>query len=162
MGEGIGEGEGGVITGRREVLQAWREAVLGLGPVHRRLVLVDASFADYPLDDGEVIAALTAWLKLPGRTVRMMGCDFEATARAHPRFARWRRDWVHRIEALAPAEPPQQPWPSLLLRDDGGLERLDAVHWRARKVTDVVPWTAWIDASAQRCEPAWPLYSLGL
>lgn len=155
-------GDTTTIVGRPEVIGAWRGLLLGLGARHRRLVLVDADFADHPLSEPDVIAALTGWLRLPGRVVQLLGRDFETTARAHPRFARWRRDWVHRITAFAPTEPVPQPWPSLLLRDDDGLERLDPVHWRARPITDVVPYQSWIDACTQRCEAAWPLNSLGL
>ena len=151
-----------VIIGRSEVQGAWRDLLLGLDERHHALTLVDASFADYPLSDAAVLESLSRWLRLPGRHLRLLGLDFEATTKAHPRLARWRRDWVHRISALTPAEPPAERWPSLMVRDDAGIEWLDAPHWRARRITDLVPVLSWIDACAQRCEASWPLHSLGL
>ena len=127
------------------------------------LLLIDRQFEAWPLDEPVVLAALAAWFRRPGRRLTLVGLDFEALARVHPRFSRWRRDWGHCIEVLSPVDG------ALALR---GLlaarvaaQWLDAPDWRLRLITDPVHLGALHEQSAdflQRCEPAWPLTTLGL
>ena len=66
--------------------------------------MVDERFAGWPLDESAVLQSLSAWLRPAGRCLRIVGLDFEAIAKSHPQFARWRRDWTHRIEVWHPAD----------------------------------------------------------
>ena len=129
------------------------------------VLLIDSDFADWPLNDPAVMQALQAWMKPPGRRLRIVGLDFDAVARAHPRFLRWRRDWAHRIEAWRPSDGLLAPDLRGLLAGPVALQWLDAPDGCLRKVTDKLQVHAFRERSAaflQRCEPAWAVTTLGL
>lgn len=158
----------GVITGRDAWVSQLRNTLLALAsadPAPRELLLWSADFAEWPLDEAPVLDALSHWLRPSGRQLCLMGRDFEATARRHPRLARWRRDWSHRIAAWTPTTPPEAEPAGLLLSSTVVVQLLDPVHWRARLLTDAAALRAWreqCDACLQRCEAAWPATTLGL
>lgn len=131
----------------------------------REVWLIDRQFNDWPLDDPVVLSALAAWLRQGGRRLQIMGVDFEATARALPRFARWRRDWMHAIDAHRPVDGLLPPALRGLWAGPVRLQWLDAPDWRMRVITDSVQVRALQTEVAdflQRCEPAWPSTTLGL
>lgn len=132
----------------------------------RRIVCVDASFVDWPLDDSALLESLTAWLKLPQRRLVLLAADYGEVPRRHPRFVRWRRDWAHAIEAWAPPEGDAVTLPTLLLDDNAiTVQLIDAEHWRGRAARDARAARLWresIDAILQRSEASFPVYGLGL
>lgn len=165
----------GLHQGRPACAGLLRQALLALSPAAgpcawplagaRDLWLADPDFADWPLDEPGVQAALSAWLRQGGRQMRMVGQHFDLTARRHPRFARWRRDWSHAIDVWAPGDG-VLPWSLCgLLAAPLWLQRQDAPDWRLRCFTDLVHARAIQAQSAdflQRCEAAWPATTLGL
>jgi hypothetical protein len=131
----------------------------------RDLWLADPDFADWPLDEPAVQAALAAWLRQGGRQLRIAGQHFDRTARLHPRFARWRRDWSHAIDVRAPIEGALPAPLCGLLAAPLWLQWQDAPDWRMRCFTDAVhahAVHAQIADFLQRCEPAWSATTLGL
>lgn len=134
-------------------------------PLPTQVLLSDSDFADWPLDDPAVVASLSSWLRPPGRALRVIGHDFAAVARRFPRFARWRRDWAHRVEVWQPTDA---DWPAgqrLLLAPTVAAQWLDASSARMRVITNAAHLQALHSQSAdflQRCEPAWPVTTLGL
>ena len=169
-----------VHQGRELCWALLRQGLLGLGAAAagavggignqprgalRQAWLIDRHFSDWPLDEAAVLDSLSAWLRPGGRVLRIIGVDFESTARALPRFARWRRDWSHRIEVLSPVDG-QLPaaWRGLLA-GAAAWQWLDAPDWRLRVLTDAVHVRAvevQVADFLQRCEPAWPATTLGL
>ena len=134
-------------------------------PLPSGVLLIDSVFAGWPLDDPAVLQALQTWMKPPGRCLRIVGLDFDAVARTHPRFSRWRRDWAHRIEAWRPSDGLWAPGLHMLLAGSVAAQWQDAPDWCLRRVTEKVQVQALRDRSAaflQRCEPAWPVTTLGL
>lgn len=134
-------------------------------PVAAQIWCVDHDFGAWPLDAPEVLQALTAWLRAPGRRLVLIGVDFEATAQRLPRFARWRRDLGHRIDAWRPTEGG--------VPDDLRGLLVGTTAWRWLATQDVqlqqitnpvhrVAYRARIADYLQRCEPAWPVTTLGL
>ncbi len=164
----------GLHQGRATVQALLRQTLLALAPAApggsslasaRQLWLADADFSGWPLEDAAVLAALAAWLRQGGRKLNIAGDDFVATARAHPRFARWRRDWSHALAVWAPAEGPLPTQLRGLLAGPVWLQWQDAPDWRMRCLTDPVharAMHAHIADFLQRCEPAWPPTTLGL
>lgn len=143
-----------------------RAALLALpeGDV-REARLVDVDFGDWPLGEPEVLAALTRWLQRPQRRLRLLGLQFDDVARRQPRFALWRRDWSHAIEVMRPEAVEPTDMPCLLLAGTWRLEVLDRLRWRGlvtREPGEAVLAAHRIDAISQRCEPAWPVDTLGL
>lgn len=168
-------GAAAVHRGRSDCIARLRDELLALAPPPdvataagarpRQAWLLDPDFVDWPLGDAAVLDALARWLRLPGRRLTLVAQDFEATARAHPRLQRWRRDWSHRIATLAPAQGGLPAELRGLLAGNRVLQRLDAPDWRLRELTDAVHRQAMHEACAdflQRCTPAWPVTTLGL
>jgi hypothetical protein len=166
--EGLYQGRQACITLLRQALQALappaESAPPSLSGVHH-VWWLDAQFADWPLSDELVLSSLTAWLRQGGRQLHLVGEDFEATARSHPRFARWRRDWAHVIEVLRPVDTGVPPGLRGLVAAPLVLQWLDAPDWRMLAFTDSVrarAASAQIADFLQRCEPSWPVTTLGL
>lgn len=131
----------------------------------REVWLIDRQFNDWPLDDPLILAALGAWLRQGGRRLQVMGVDFDATARALPRFARWRRDWSHAIDVHRPVDGLLPPALRGLWAGSVRMQWLDAPDWRMQVFTDSVQVRSFRTELAdflQRCEPAWPCTTLGL
>jgi hypothetical protein len=131
----------------------------------REVWLIDRQFNDWPLDDPLILAALGAWLRQGGRRLQVMGVDFDATARALPRFARWRRDWMHAIDVYRPVDGLLPPALRGLWAVSVRMQWLDAPDWRMVAITDSVQVRTFKTELAdflQRCEPAWPCTTLGL
>jgi len=160
-------------TGRSACQQTLRQALCALGSANtvevptsvRQITCIDHHFAEWPLGDDVVTAALSSWLRQGGRQLRIVGVDFDATARAHPRFVRWRRDWSHAIEVHQPGDLLHKPPIRGLLIGGAFLQWLDAPDWRLRVLTEAVHVRAIAEQIAdflQRCEPAWPSTTIGL
>ena len=155
------------IEGRAGFVDAVHAAIAAaIARDARTMLWVDQDFEAWPLDDPTLIDALAAWLRRPQRRLQLLADDFDALARAHPRFAGWRVDWMHAIDARRPDETMRAALPTLILDDGPVLLRLvqrepargragrDALEaWRARD--EIAP--VWQHAAA-----AWPLRPLGL
>ncbi len=131
----------------------------------RDITLVDVDFSVWPLDDAAVVDALTRWIQLPGRCLRLVGSRFDVIERGQPRFAAWRKPFSHAVQCMTPVDLEPSDVPSLLLLDAGCLELLDRERWQARRTSERRAWVLQrerIDALMQRCEPAWPVTVLGL
>ncbi len=137
----------------------------------RELHAWDASFADWPLSDANVLAALTGWAR-HGRQLHLLAQHYEEVLRRHPRFVRWRRDFGHCITARA-VEPEVQldtaPQSLLLAVGADGVAlsvRLFDRHlWRGEVSRDAgqrVRALEWFDALAQRSSESFASTTLGL
>lgn len=168
----------GVHQGRQTCTTLLRQLLTALAPrtdaaaadapslvTAREVWLIDRQFNDWPLDDPLVLSALGAWLRQGGRRLQIMGVDFDATARALPRFARWRRDWSHAIDVHSPVDGLLPPALRGLWAGSVRAQWLDAPDWRMLVLTDSVQvrnFKTEIADFLQRCEPAWPSTTLGL
>jgi len=131
----------------------------------REVMLVDTDFSPWPLDDVAVVDALTRWIRLPGRRLRLVGNRFDMIQRDQSRFASWRKPFAHAIDCWSPTDVDPGEMPSVLLLDAAYLELLDREHWQARHASErrsVVLQRERLDALMQRCEAAWPVTVLGL
>ena len=154
------------IASRSDLLDAARGLLTQLEPSGTRAVtLVDTDFSPWPLDDASVIDALTRWIRLPGRRLRLVGNRFDVIERDQSRFAQWRKPFAHAIECLRPTDVDPGDMPSVLLLDASSLELLDREHWQARISSErrtLVLQRERLDALMQRCDSAWPVTMLGL
>lgn len=132
----------------------------------RRMIWVDADFADWPIDDAGLVQALGDWLRLPQRRLQLLAVDPEALRRRCPRFMSLYRLWSHAIEVFAPAADDVPGWPCLLLVEGTVLVRVqDTQRWRGTCTTDAVAMHACregVDALRQRSQAALPVTTLGL
>jgi hypothetical protein len=131
----------------------------------RRMVWVDADFADWPLDDPDLLQRLTDWLRLPQRRLQLLAIDYEGVRR-RARFMACYRLWSHAVSAHGPAQDDVATLPCLLLADDTTLvQLLDKTRWRGWIASDAAALQACrerTDALLQRSAPAFPVTTLGL
>jgi len=132
----------------------------------RRIVAVDPSFADWPLDDPALLQALTDWLRLPQRRLVLLAARFDELPRRCPRFNAWRAPWAHAIEGWQAPEELARDLPTLLTCDGAvSVQLIDALHWRGRVAMDerrARQWCEETDAALQRSERALAVRTLGL
>jgi hypothetical protein len=132
----------------------------------RRIVLADADFAEWPLDDAWMLQRLARWLRLPQRRLVLLARSYDALPRRCPRFCAWRRDWSHAIEPHVVPGDLAADLPTLLVADAGiTVHLVDGVHWRGRASADPRDARTWVercDVVLQRSEPGWAVHTLGL
>jgi hypothetical protein len=154
------------IGSRSEFLDAAQGMLLQIDSSGtREATLVDIDFSPWPLDEEAVIVALTRWIRLPGRRLRLVGSRFDVIQREQSRFASWRKPFAHAIECWTPTEVDPGDLPSMLMLDSTYLELLDRERWLARQSSERRSWVLHrerLDALLQRCEAAWPVTVLGL
>lgn len=154
------------IGSRAEFTAAARDQLLHVdaAPV-RNITVVDVDFSPWPLDDADVVIALTRWIRLPGRRLRLVGSRFDLIERDQSRFAHWRKPFAYAIECVTPTDVDPADMPCVMVTDAGCLELLDRERWQARWSSErrtMVLQHERLDALVQRCEPAWPVTVLGL
>mgnify|MGYP005857289815 CR=1 FL=1 len=151
--------------------QAFRAAVIALASTaddERTPVewwWCDPDFADWPLDDPALIAALSAWLARPGRQLTLLACGFDEIQRRHPRFVAWRRYQSHRVLGREVAVDPSQMPTLCVARAPRGLEVLDRVRWRGVWIGEADDWRQrreLVDALLQQSAPSFAASTLGL
>ena len=91
------------------------------------IMLSDANFADWPLNQRVVIDSLSAWAGA-GRRLTLLANRYDAFQRHHPRFVAWRRTWDHLVEARVCDEPVHGDVPSAIWSPSWCLRRTDPVH----------------------------------
>ena len=126
---------------------------------------VDRHFADWPLQDADVQQALAAWLQVAGRRLQFIGLDFETTARRLPRFVRWRRDHAHQVDVWRPSGEDLPPGLRGLWAGPAIWQWQETKDLQLLNITNPVRqavFKADIADFLQRCEPAWPVTTLGL
>ncbi len=154
------------IDSRTDFISALHEAIAqALARRARRMVWVDADFADWPLDDLALLQRLTDWVRLPQRQLQLLAADYEGVRR-QARFVACYRLWSHAISAKCPAPDDAATLPSLLLADDTLLlQLLDRPRWRgfvSAEPATLQSWRERTDALLQRAAPAFPPTTLGL
>ena len=154
-----------LIDGRSEFTAALRHALSQSARTRaRELCFVDVDFEAWPLEDPVVLAALSAWARLPRRQLILIACRFDALPRRCPRFTQWRRDWSHVIECRT-TEVEASQVPTLLLAGAQSLHLADRLQWRGHWLSDDSEISAWrevVDVLMQRSEPDFPANTLGL
>jgi hypothetical protein len=157
--------ERALIDGRSDFNAAVCEALAqALQARERELFLCDVDFECWPLDDARVLAALTAWARLPQRRLVMVAARFDALPRRFPRFTQWRGIHAHVVQAHATDVEPSQI-PTLLLAGRVSLTLNDRLRWRGHHLDgdqEVADWREVLDVLMQRSEPGFGANTLGL
>ncbi len=121
----------------------------------------------WPWDDVGLLAALVPWLRQPQRSLVLLAADYQHMAQRFPRFAQWRRPWVHAVQAWECPPEAVQALPAMALFDNQrvSVQLLDAETGRGRAALEVrhrLLLAQQTDAILQRSEAAWPAKTLGL
>ena len=136
----------------------------------RRIVCVDADWADWPLwNEPGLLRSLAAWLRQPQRHLVLLARHYDTLERRCPRFNTWRADWMHAIEAWQPPEEQAPELPTALVSEGGDMalsvQLVDARHWRGRAAVDAQRARLLceeLDVLLQRSERTWAVRPLGL
>ncbi|MEF7613742.1 hypothetical protein V4F39_07445 [Aquincola sp. MAHUQ-54] len=159
-------GEGGRFTGLREfrevALQVLHDALAAGQP---DILLLDADFAAWPLDDAGLLQALTRWARAPQRRLHLLARHYEELPRRHPRFVHWRDLFAHVALCRAAPGVDASEFPVLVLTRSTGLYATAPPSCRGYKLVteaDLRTWREVFDAISQRSEEASPGHSLGL
>lgn len=95
----------------------------------RELILCDADFHDWPLNERAVLDSLQAWART-GRRLLLLATRFDAVQRHQPRFVSWRQTWGHIIDCRQCRAADPQDFPSAIWSPVWVLQR----HELARSV----------------------------
>lgn len=132
----------------------------------RQMWWVSPDFADWPLDEPEVIDALTHWARQPGAQLTWVSHDFERIRRAMPRLTRWRQTFSHALVCRSPQEMAVADLPTLLVAGRRAslrlIDRERVRGWLSYQGTDVQRAHEEIDVILQRSSDAFASVTLGL
>lgn len=144
------------------VLQAVNQA---LEQRCRSITFCAAHFGYWPLSQPELLTALSAFARLPGRQLTLLSRDFDVVRRQHPRFVDWRQTWAHAIDARRPVDDGLN-LPTVVLADRLlALELTDPDNWVGVWRTTALDRQATIEtveSLMRRTEAAFPVNVLGL
>jgi hypothetical protein len=131
----------------------------------REILIVDPSFADWPLNDRDVVDSLAAWVD-SRRSLTVFADSFDEIARRQSRFVEWRRQWAHVVHCRSDPELEAEQVPTILLAPGATCVRLlDRVRYRgtlSNRSVDMTECREAIDALLQRSVETFPVTTLGL
>ena len=132
----------------------------------RRILCCDTDFSNWAWDEVATLDLLSAWLRLPQRSLVLLARTYDSVPRCHPRFNRWRADWTHAMAAWQVADEVPPELPSVLVADRSiSVQLIDPLHWRGRASDDervAHRWREAVDVLLQRSEPGFAVRTLGL
>lgn len=154
------------VTSRAEFGDAVRTCLGGAADAGaREIVMIDPTFADWPLNDVAVVETFARWAR-SGRSLTLMAHRFDELPRRHMRFVEWRRNWSHVVRCRADDELEEQQIPTLLLvPGQTCLRMVDNVNYRgtvSSQAADLTLGRESVDALLQRSSDAFPVTALGL
>ena len=156
----------GVIDTRAQFQAAVRSAFAQIAATGTRDIwMCDDDFAEWPLNDPQVIEHLSNWASAHRRCT-VLASRYDSLQRQHPRWVQWRRQRSHVVHCLAPDESQTNPLPCVLLAPGCVTLRLiDRERWRGSISTDLGPAVRErerLNALMQRSVDAFPSSTLGL
>jgi hypothetical protein len=129
------------------------------------IVIVDPTFADWPLNEPALIDSLGRWVD-SRKTLTVFAHDFAELARHQLRFVAWRRQWSHVVRCRSDPELEAEQLPTLMLVPGvTSVRLLDRVRQRgiaSRRAIDLAEGRETVDALLQRSVEAFPVTTLGL
>lgn len=153
------------LIGRRAFMDALRDTLLqALADGERAIWCSDPDFSEWPLNESQVVEALSVWAE-PHRRLWMLAQHYDEVVRRQPRFARWHRDWSNCVDGRVPSELDPASHPTVLVAGRNSVELLDRAHWNGRASdlpADAQRLRATLDAISQRSEPGFAATTLGL
>ena len=154
------------IGSRAEFIDAIRAAFSHAEEVGaREILLVDPTFADWPLNERALIESLTRWID-SRRVLTVLAHSFDELARRQLRFVEWRRQWAHAVHCRNDPELEAEQIPTLMLVPGHTCIRLlDRVRCRgtvSNRPVELTESREIVDALLQRSVEAFPVTTLGL
>jgi len=156
----------GLFDTRGQFQSAVRSAFAHIAAAGAREVwLCDEDFADWPLNDPQVVEHLSQWAGAHRRCT-VMASRYDSIQRLHPRWVHWRRQRSHVVHCRSPDELQSNPLPGLLLAPGLlTLRLIDRERWRGSisdDPADAALVRERLDVLMQRSVEAFPSSTLGL
>jgi hypothetical protein len=99
-----------LIDGRSAFTDAVRQALAhAVQSRQTELCFVDPDFETWPLDDPQLLSALTTWAREPLHRLLLVAGNFDNMPRRFARFTEWRGNWAHVVEAHVTEIEPSRP-----------------------------------------------------
>ena len=115
----------GQFSGREAFAQRLRDALAKAAQEGwRELILSDATFEGWPLQEAAVLASLHAWARCGGH-LTLLAHSYDEVIRRQPRFVAWRKLWGHLIDCRVCRSFAASDFPSALWSPSWYLQRLD-------------------------------------
>jgi len=115
----------GQFSGREAFAQRLRDALAKAAQEGwRELILSDATFEGWPLQEAAVLASLHAWARCGGH-LTLLAHSYDEVIRRQPRFVAWRKLWGHLIDCRVCRSVAASDFPSALWSPSWYLQRLD-------------------------------------
>ena len=115
----------GPFSGREAFAQCVRDALAqAAAEGWRELILSDATFEDWPLQEAAVLDSLHAWARSGGH-LTLLAHSYDEVIRRQPRFVAWRKLWGHLIDCRVCRSVAASDFPSALWSPSWYLQRLD-------------------------------------
>jgi hypothetical protein len=113
----------GAFSGRDDFAQIIREAIdQASASGWKEMLWSDKDFADWPLAERRVEAALQAWSQT-GRKLTLIAKSYSLVLSNQHRFVNWRKQWSHIIEARAVGSISEDDFPCVLWSPEWALHR---------------------------------------
>ncbi len=128
------------------------------------MIWSDATFADWPLREREVIESLQAWAT-SGRRLTLLAARYDEVMRYQPRFVTWRRTWGHLVDCRQINDVVPVDFPSALWSRHWYLQRLDLTRSNGSWGEDRASLTRvreMLDEKLRNSSPGFPASVLGL
>jgi hypothetical protein len=155
----------GRFAGRAAFAQCIRDSLAAAAEQGwSQMILCDAGFGDWPLNERVVIDSLNAWAR-SGRQLTILATQYEGMVRLHPRFVTWRRTWGHIVDSRVCRQIDPVNFPTLLWSPRWMLQRLDPVRdtgVAGGEPERVVPGRELVQELLQVSSPGFPATTLGL
>lgn len=120
--------ESGRFVGREAFVRQLRDSLQGAAREGwSQLILCDAGFEDWPLNEKAVVESLQAWAR-SGRMLTIVAAQYDGVVRQHPRFVNWRRTWGHIVESRICRQIDAVNFPTVLWSPHWAVQRLDPVR----------------------------------
>jgi hypothetical protein len=118
----------GRFSGREAFQQMVRDALArAASEGWPELILSDATFEDWPLQERAVVESLQAWSK-SGRHLTLLATRYDEVIRKHARFVAWRKTWSHIIECRVGRPSSPVDFPSAIWSRSWFMHRLDPLR----------------------------------
>lgn len=158
----------GLFLGQKEFVIALKDCICqACEQGANTLILCDIDFSLWPLDDGEVLAALQRWANSTSnqRMLMMVASSYAFIDQQHGGWVRWRKMWDQRVQCWQVGEQRDPNLPCVFWSEHSMLKVLDKGRCMGRVSSDRLQLSqgkAQLNEYIRQSDPAFPASTLGI
>lgn len=131
------------------------------------LILCDADFSAWPLDDDRVVSSLRAWANSTSnqRMLTMVAATYAIVEEQHGMWVRWRKTWDHRVQCKQLSTLSSSDFPCIFWSQHCVLTLFEKKHYSGRVSFErqkIVQEKGRVNELIRQASPAFPASTLGL